>query len=177
MKINIGTKNKIKIEALKEIIADYDFLKSGAAESIDADSGVDDQPKSIEETIRGAQNRAKGAFIDCDLAVGIEDGLMAVPESLTGFMNITVAAFYDGQRFYLGLSSAFEYPLKAVGLVKEGMDINQAFYKLGLTKNPSVGSAEGAIGILTRGRWQRKDTVKQAIISALIQLENKEWYQ
>lgn len=177
MKITIGTKNKIKENALREIVADYDFLKTAAVELIDTDSGVADQPKSLEETVIGAKNRAKKAFQNCDLSVGIEDGLMAVPESLTGFMNVCVCAFYDGQKYCLGISAAFEYPPKAIELVKRGMDINQAFYKLGLTGNLSIGSAEGAVGILTHGRWQRKDTIKQAIISALIQIEGKELYQ
>jgi len=177
MKINIGTKNKIKIGALHEIIADYDFWGKTAVKGIKTDSGVSKQPKNLAETVRGARNRAKNAFKDCGLSLGIEDGLMALPGSLTGFANVTVAAFFDGRRYYLGLSSAFEYPPKAIKLVKKGLDINQAFYKMGLTSNPKIGSAQGAVGILTKGRWKRKDTIKQAIIAALIQLDNKNLYQ
>jgi inosine/xanthosine triphosphatase len=176
MKINVGTANKIKIEAVKETVASYDFLSDAVVEGIDAGSEVSDQPKSLEETIRGAKNRARNAFRDCDLAAGIEDGLMAVPETLTGFMNISVAAFYDGARYYLGLSSGFEYPPEAVNLVNGGKDINEAFHALGLTDDPKIGSAGGAIGILTKNRWVRKDTVKQALIAALIQLDNKNLY-
>jgi len=181
MKIAIGTENKIKISALAEVIADYDFLAQARICEAKVSSGVDDQPKNLPETARGAKNRARAAFaaaglIAGDFAVGIEDGLMEVGESLTGFMNIGVCAIYDGEKFHLGTSAAFEYPPAAVELVKQGMDINQAFHKLGLTKNPSVGSSEGAIGILTRGRWDRKATVKQALTAALIQLENKSLY-
>ncbi len=177
MKVIIGSKNKNKVEALVEIVAQYDFLASAEIFGLDVDSQVADQPKSLKETVGGAKNRAEKAFKNCDLGVGVEDGLMEVEESLTGFMNVCVCALYDGKRYYLGLSAAFEYPPKAVDLVEKGMDINQAFYSLGLTENSSVGSAEGAIGILTRGRWNRKETAKQAITSALIQLENKELYQ
>jgi inosine/xanthosine triphosphatase len=176
MKINIGTKNEIKISALREVATGYDFLKNAEVKGIGADSDVADQPKSLEETVRGAKNRAKAAFKDCDLAAGIEDGLMAVPGTFTGCMNVTVAAFYDGERYYLGLSSAFEYPPGAIKSVKRGLDINQAFYKMNLTNDPKIGSAQGAVGILTKGRWLRKDTVKQAIIAALIQLDNKNLY-
>jgi len=126
--------------------------------------------------VRGAKNRARCRLQGLRLSVGIEDGLMAVPGTLTGYMNIGICAFYDGKRYYLGTSAAFEYPPKAIELVKKGMDINQAFYSLGLTENQSVGSAQGAIGILTRGRWSRKETAKQALIAALLQLENKELY-
>jgi len=176
MKINIGTKNEIKIGALRETIVDYDFLKNAAVEGIETGSGVSDQPKNLEETIRGAQNRARSVFLGCDLSAGIEDGLMEVSGSRTGFMNVTVCAFYDGKQYYLGISAAFEYPPRAVELVKNGLDINQAFYEMKLTDDPRIGSSQGAIGILTKGRWCRKDTVKQTIIAALIQLDNKNLY-
>lgn len=176
MKINIGTKNEIKIGAVRDIIGDYDFLKGAGIEGVDAKSEVSDQPKSLEETVRGAKNRAKNAFADCDLSVGVEDGLMEVSGTLTSFMNITVCAFYDGKRYYLGTSSGFEYPPKAIELVKRGLDINQAFYKMKITDDPEIGSAQGAIGILTKGRWRRKDTIKQAITAALVQLDNKDIY-
>jgi inosine/xanthosine triphosphatase len=173
MKVNIGTKNKIKIEALRETVAGYDFLKGAIVSGTEVVSGVPDQPQNIEATVCGAKKRAQNAFKDCDFAVGVEDGLMAVPGSGAGFMNVTAAAFYDGERFYLGLSAAFEYPPAVIRLVKEGLDINQAFYKMELTGDPKIGSAQGAVGILTKGRWVRKDTVKQALTAALVQLENK----
>jgi len=181
MKIVIGTENQIKIGALAEIVADYPFLRDAEILGMKVASGVADQPKSIDETVTGAKNRARGVFLAAglaagDLGVGIEDGLMEIAQSRTGFFNIGICAVYDGKDFYLGASAAFEYPPKAIGMVKEGRDINQAFYELGLTKNPFVGSAEGAIGILTRGRWNRKETANQALIAALIQLENKELY-
>lgn len=176
MKINIGTANTVKVEALKEALAGSEAFGDVLIEGMDTGSAVADQPKSLEETVRGAKNRAKAAFNDCDFSVGIEDGLMAVPGTLTGCMNIGICAFYDGQKYYLGTSAAFEYPPKAIELVEKGFDINQAFHMLGLTDDPKVGSAEGAIGILTRGRWNRKETAKQAVIAALLQLENKELY-
>jgi len=181
MKIFAGTANKIKIKAVAEIAADYKFLSGAKIEAVDVSSGVADQPKNLAETVRGAKNRARAAFLagnarSGDLGVGLEDGLMAVPESRTGSMNIGICAVYDGKDFCLGASAAFEYPPAAIELVKRGMDINQAFYSLGLTKNPSVGSAQGAIGILTRRRWDRKETAKQALTAALIQMENKDLY-
>jgi len=65
MKINIGSKNKAKIDALSEILKEYpDFL---SAEIIykEVDSGVSHQPKSLEETIDGAMKRARNSFIGC----------------------------------------------------------------------------------------------------------------
>jgi inosine/xanthosine triphosphatase len=177
MIINIASKNPIKIRALEETISQYPLFSDAKIMSLEIDSGVSDQPKSMDETIKGATNRALQAFMGCDYSVGIEDGLMKVPHTKTGYMNVTVCSIYDGKTHSLGLSSAFEYPVEATRYAVEGnMDMNQVFAKLGLTKNPKVGNSEGAIGILTKGRLPRKETAKQAIMMALIQIENPELY-
>lgn len=177
MKINVGSKNKIKIAAVKETIRDYDFLSKAIVTGREAQSEVPDQPQSMKETIQGAISRATNAFTDCHYSFGLESGLMKVPQTKTGYMDFTACAIYDGKQHHLGLSSAFEYPIKVTRLVlNKGLDINQAFFKTGLTDNPKLGSAEGAIGFLTKGRLPRKDYTKQAIATALIHLENKKLY-
>lgn len=97
MKIKIGTANKVKVEALREVVAASAFLGECLVEGVDTGSFVGNQPKSLRETVRGAKNRAKAAFKDCDFSVGIEDGLMDVPDTLTGCMNIGICAFYNGK--------------------------------------------------------------------------------
>ncbi|MFA6354419.1 MAG: inosine/xanthosine triphosphatase [Candidatus Paceibacterota bacterium] len=177
MKIVIGTKNSTKIAAIKEIISDYNFFKNADVSSIETESGVGDQPKSLEETIRGAQNRAKNVFKNCNYSLGIESGLMKVPETKSGYMDVCVCAIYDGKNFHLGLSSAFEYPKEITKLIiEDNLDATQAANKSGLTENPKLGSAEGIIGIITKGRITRKEYTKQAIRTALIHLENPELY-
>jgi inosine/xanthosine triphosphatase len=173
MRINIGSRNNVKINAVKEVIRDYDFLSKAKALGVDVNSEVSEQPKSIDETISGAMNRAKNAFQDCNYSFGLEDGLMKISKTKTGYMNVCACAIYDGKNYHIGLAPAFEYPHNTVKLVfTKGLDMNQAFYKVGLTKNPKVGSAEGGVGILTHGRLPRKEYIKQAIIMALIHLEN-----
>ncbi len=172
-KIKIGTKNKAKIEAIEEIIKDYSHLASATVEGVETNSGVSDQPKSLDETIKGAINRARNSFRDCDLSFGIESGLMQVPETKSGYMDVCVCAIYDGKEFHLGLSSAWEFPDKNIigMMLDEGLDMTQAVNKAGLTNNPTIGSAEGAIGILTKGRLDRKAYTKQAIQTALIHVD------
>lgn len=173
MKINVGSANQIKVDAVKEKISEYDFLKNAQVLGIEVSSDVDGQPKTLDDTIKGAMNRAKNSFKDCDLSVGLESGLMVVPYTKSGFMDVCACAIFDGKEYYLGLSSAFEYPQKVMDLVhKEGLNISEAFFKTGLTTNTYVGYAEGAIGILTKGRLLRKEYTKQAVTTALIHLEN-----
>lgn len=174
MKIKVGSTNNIKVEALKEILRDYPHLKGAAISAVEVLSGVADQPKSLEETIQGAMNRAKDAFKDCDYSFGIESGLMAVPNTKTGFMDVCVCAIFDGKEHHLGLSSAWEAPKEVSGyMLNNGLNMNEAAYKAGLTKNREVGSAEGLVGILTKGRLTRKEYTKEAIRTALIHLEKK----
>lgn len=174
MKIVVGSKNSVKVEAVKEIILDYLDLKRAEVSAFEADSKVSAQPKSLEETIRGAMNRALGSFGDCDYSFGIESGLMVVPNTKTGHMDVCACAIYDGEEFHLGLSSAWEAPKKVVEhMLRDGLDMNQAAFKAGLTTNPQVGSAEGLVGIMTKGRLTRKEYTKEAIRTALIHIENK----
>jgi len=174
MKINVGSTNPVKVEAVKEKILEYDFLKDAQVLGLETDSGVSLQPGSLEETIQGARNRAKNAFVNCDLGIGLESGLMSVPLTKTGYMDFCACAIFDGTEYYIGLSSVFEYPPKVMEMVlKDKVTITQAFHKLGLTTNPEIGMAEGAIGILTHNRLTRKDYTKQAITTALIFLETK----
>src|ERR1035437_7657465 len=110
MKIKVGSKNKAKLEAVIEIIKDYPHLKNGEVEGVEILSGVNDQPKSLEETIKGAIGRAKKSFKDCTYSIGIESGLMQVPKTKSGYMDVCVCAIYDGKECHLGLSSAWEFP-------------------------------------------------------------------
>ena len=177
MIFNVGSKNKQKIDAVKEILKEYpDFLNAEVI-SRDVDSGVSHQPKSLEETVDGAIKRARNCFDGCDYSIGLESGLMRVPETKTGYMDTTCCAIYDGKNFHLGLSSCFEYPLKLTKYVlDEDINISDASKKLGLTEKENLGAQEGMIGILTKGRLDRKEYTKQAIRTALIHLENKSLY-
>ena len=56
-------------------------------------------------------------------------------------------------------------------MLEEGLDMSEAINKMGLTNNPNIGAAEGAIGILTKGRVDRKEYTKQALRMAFIHLE------
>jgi len=173
MKINVGTSNKIKIGAVKDALFGYDDFSKAEVVGLAVSSGVSDQPKTIDEIMRGALNRAKNSFTNCDISFGIESGIMVVPHTKTGYMEITACVIYDGKEFHTGLSSSFECPKPVIRvMLSEGLDINQAFNKAGLTTNKDLGSDIGAVGVLTRGRVTRKDYTKQAITMALIHLES-----
>ncbi len=175
MIINIGSKNLIKVEAVREILKEYSRLKTAEIIATESPSEVSNQPKSLEETIKGAMSRAKNSFNNCAYSFGVESGLMAVPHTKTGYMDVCVCAIFDGKEYHLGLSSAWEAPQKVADyMLKEGLDMNDAAHKAGLTKNPKVGSAEGLVGIMTKGRLTRKEYTKEAIRTALIHIDTED---
>ena len=176
MKIAVGTTNSAKVAAVQEILKEYPHLADAEVSAVKTESGVADQPMSLAETVDGAINRARAAFTDCDFSVGIESGLMEVPKTKSGYMDVCACAIYDGKEFHIGLSSAWEFPDPKVTalMVEEGMDMSQAINHAGLTSNRDIGAAEGAVGIVTKGRMDRKEYTKQALRTALIHLEQFE---
>lgn len=178
MKINIASQNNVKIDALRETIQDYGFLSGAEIVPVDAPSGVPDQPRSMGVIVKGAMNRARGAFRDCDLSFGIESGLMEVPGTKTGYMNTSICAIYDGKEFHLGMSPGVEFPKKVIELVlKEDINLSQAYHRLGMTDHPRIGSDEGIINHLTKGRVNRKEYMKHCIMMALVHLESSEFFR
>jgi len=173
MKIKIASKNPAKIEALKEIIADYQNLKDTEIVSEEIPSGVNDQPKSLDQTVLGAINRSKNIHNnDCSYSFGIESGLMKVPNTKSGYMDVCACSIFDGKECHIGLSSAWEAPqIVNKYIIEDGMNMNDAAHKAGLTENSKIGSAEGLIGIMTKGRLTRKDYTKEAIRTALIHID------
>ncbi|MEK7068012.1 MAG: inosine/xanthosine triphosphatase [Patescibacteria group bacterium] len=179
MRIIVGSTNPVKIDAVKEIIKDYNFLTGAEVSGANVSSEISEQPVSLEEIIQGAINRAKNSFKDCDYSVGIESGLMPVPYTKTGYMDMTACVIYDGKETSVGLSSAFEQPTtltKKVLEAKGKLDISQVALQIGLTASDNIGYEGGMMGLLTKGRVKRKDYTKEAIRTALIQIENRELY-
>ena len=173
LRFKVGSANKAKVAAVSETLKDYPHLAEALVEGIKTDSGVSDQPLTLDETITGARNRAQNAFVDCEYSVGLESGLMAVAQSKSGYLDVCVAVIYDGSEFHLGISSAWEFKDRNIidSMVNEGLDMSQAILKAGITQNEQIGSEEGAIGIVTKGRIDRKAYTKQALQMALIHLE------
>ena len=177
MKVSVGSKNLTKVQAVEEALSDFPEFSSAKVISIEIGSGVHKQPKNMEQTVQGAINRAKNAFKDCDLSVGLESGLMEVPNTKSGYMDITMCAIFDGKNFHLGGSSAFEYPKSMIDLVfSKDYEIDEAAKEVGFSEDSNIGEREGMIGLLTKGRLDRKGYSKQAVITALIHLLNPEHY-
>ena len=173
MKIVVGSKNSAKVEAVREILQDYPHLMDAEVTGVEVASGVPDQPRSIEEMTQGAVNRAKASFADCDYGIGIESGIMKIPHTKSGYLEACVAVIFDGTEHHLGLSSGFECPdTELIRLVvEEGLDFASAANRVGMSNDPAIGKKQGVIGILTKGRLDRKGYTKEALRTALIHID------
>src|SRR5437868_3874063 len=113
MKIHVGSKNSTKVNAVAEVLKNYPDFKDAQVVGVEVKVEEFGHPKGFDQIIEGACDRARQAFLDCDLSFAIESGLIEVPKTKTGHMEIAACAIYDGKNFHLGLSPAFEWP-KAV---------------------------------------------------------------
>jgi inosine/xanthosine triphosphatase len=176
MRVVVGSKAPPKVEAVREVLVEYLLFKDCTVDFVDVPSDVSSHPMTPEELLAGANNRARAAFKDCDFSVGIEDGSVEWPGTRTGLFTLSLCAIYDGKEFFHGISCGFESPLAVTGLVKNGVELSDAWAQTGLHRGSKIGYGQGSIGLLTKGRVPRKEQIKQGIRMALIELENPGLY-
>jgi inosine/xanthosine triphosphatase len=177
MKVIVGSKNPVKIEAVK--IAFSKMFKNEKFEvvGISADSKVSDQPKSDEETYLGAYNRAlycQDAHPEADYFVGLEGGVEEFAETkelaVTGWV---VVVSKDGMVGKSGGGLHF-LPDAVAKLIREGYELGEAddiVFKQSNSKQKM-----GSIGILTGGIITRADDFVSSIVKALIPHKNEGLY-
>eukprot|EP00929_Paragymnodinium_shiwhaense_P025420 TRINITY_DN15379_c0_g1_i1.p1 TRINITY_DN15379_c0_g1~~TRINITY_DN15379_c0_g1_i1.p1 ORF type:complete len:238 (-),score=43.95 TRINITY_DN15379_c0_g1_i1:141-773(-) len=188
--VAVGTTNAAKVAAVEHTVRHFAatgaaFLQDSKLLPFKVSSDISEQPMTMEETQRGAENRARNAHKAAReageggdiLAFGIESGLHITQADKRAY-DLCFCCAFDGETVHHGISCAFEIPppiLKFV--VEDGMDLAKACNAAGVTSNPKLGEAEGLIGILSRGRTSREEYTKQAISMALMHWENAELFR
>lgn len=177
MKVSVGSKNQTKVQAVAEALQESEFFEDVEIVFIDVVTEKFGHPITIDLVIKGAMDRARQAFQDCDYSFGIEGGLIEVPATKSGYMEMAACAIYDGAQFHLGLSPGFEWPKSITELILHGgLDGSQALREAGFTDHEKIGAVEGGIWIFTHGKMNRKEYNKLAVVMALVHLENKKHY-
>ena len=170
--IVVGSTNPVKVEAVRELRDRWPEL-AGEIVPVATRTSVPDQPMSLEQTVRGARERAEAAFRPYTpaavLGVGIESGITRIPgPNGMAWYDVCVAAVADKSGMWIGLSGMWEVPYKVVQLLVKGRNLTEAFVQAGYSTNGKLGEAEGAIGVLSEHRVTRKDYTKQTVEMALI---------
>ena len=165
MKVAIGSKNPVKIAAVREAFTKVWPEKAFHFEGVDVSSGISDQPMSDEESFSGAKNRAERAMkeIEADFGVGLEGGLQQIGEKWFDCGCIVVV----DRHFKKGYASSIrmETPPKMMELIHKGIElgkVNDIIFGLENSKH-----GEGHFGLMTKGVITRQHGYTDAVVAAL----------
>lgn len=173
MRIHVGSTNPNKVGAVQDVLAMYDAFTGSEILGIDVESGVAEQPTSLAESVRGATNRAKAAFVGADFGIGLEAGMMEAPGA--GSVNVQVCAIFDGTTVHHGFSSGYGLPERVAALMQQdSKTMGEAVHEL-YAHDPTAHSDKemGLIGVLSGGRVTRRELCRQAVAVAMIHVRTE----
>jgi len=174
MRIIVGSKNPVKVGAVAVIFKHY--FPEVEVVGIEVKSGVAEQPKSEDETVRGAENRAKAALIceeGVEYGVGIEGGYTEKDDHSMECAGVSIAS-REGM-IGLGGGLYFELPQKVAERIKAGEELGPIMDELTGTNN--VKQKMGAIGIFSKGRLTRQQAYEQIVTQAMVKFVSPEWFK
>lgn len=174
LRIIVGSKNPVKVGCTREAFTQA-FGKVGVVEGVDALSNIPAQPRSEEETLLGAKNRAshaKNLVPEADYWVGIEGGVDEDTQGMYAFAWIYVV--HRSGKCSQSKTGTFYLPPKVVTLIREGMELGHADDLVFQAQNSK--QKGGSVGLLTQGIITREDYYQQAMVLALIPFLNESLY-
>ena len=167
MKVLIASHNPAKIRAVEEAFSLQFPGKSIEFMSLDVESGVSDQPRSDEETHRGAANRARNAHKlepDADFWIGLEGGIETIADQLMAFAWMSILG--PGGRVGETRTVTLPLPPAVKTLVADGLELGDANDIVFATVNSK--QQGGAFGLLTNGLYTREGVYTEALVIALV---------
>ena len=176
MKILVGSKNPVKIEAVEEAFSKY--FKDLEVIGISADSKVSAQPVNG-ETFEGAKNRAMELKqinnmkkLGAEFFVGIEGG---IAEFFNKWFALGLMCIINDEgKIGFGTSPLFELPNSVTKKLLEGIELGEVMDKL--TGDHNTKQKSGAIGYFTNGVMDRKSLYIPGLITALIPFLHKDFF-
>lgn len=174
-KVIVASQNTVKINAVRTGFAKMLPHDTYSVEGVSVPSGVADQPMTLEETLRGALNRARNArdaYPGADFWVGLEGGLMPDEAQLLTCGWVVVMSG-DG-RVGKSATGSIELPPQVTRLIRQGMELGAADDIVFEKRNS--GKDLGAVGILTGDVFTREDAFERGVIGALVPHRNPELY-
>ena len=138
IKVALGSKNPTKIKGTE--IALEKVMKNALIVPVEVDSGVSKQPFGLDEIVKGAINRAKGAFekVPSHYGIGIEAGVVEIGGK---YLDIHICAIFDGEGYTLGTSQGFQIPEEILKEIRRGEECSKAVEKVYGIKDIGKGEA------------------------------------
>jgi len=185
--IAVGSKRRPKLDAVSAALASLSQeIFPGARWEIvgeEVSSGVRHTPLSKEEIMQGAKNRAESLMrlaaernAAWKFFVGLEGGLDVVEKNARRWVFLENWAYVtDGTQGAFGGSGAVMMPEPLVRrVVDEGEELGGAIDDF--AGGRGIRDAEGAWGVLTRGRITRQEAFRVAVVNAFAPFYNTAAY-
>jgi inosine/xanthosine triphosphatase len=174
LRVIVGSKNPVKVGCSREAFTQA-FGNVGLVEGVDALSNIPAQPRSEEETLLGAKNRAthaKSLVPEADYWVGIEGGVDEDPQGMYAFAWIYV--LHRTGKSSQSKTGTFYLPPRVVALIQDGIELGHADDLVFQAQNSK--QQGGSVGLLTHGLITREGYYQQAMVLALIPFLNESLY-
>jgi len=173
MRISVGSKNPVKIKAVESAVRK--IWPEAEIISVDAPSGVSEQPPTDDEAITGAKNRAKISLqkTNADLGIGLEGNTVDTKHGM--IMSGWVAAVDRRGNYGLGGSGSILLPEKIASEVRKGKELGPVMDKL--LGDTNTKQKHGAVGHLTNHLVPRAVAAENSVIYALARFINPKNYQ
>ena len=170
-KVAVGSTNPVKVGAVEEAFKKY--FNDVEVTGVEVESGVSAQPRSEQETMEGAKNRARASIGQADYGVGLEGGVTEVEGKMFECAWVAIVS----RRGIEGLAGGlyFELPNKIAEKIRAGGELGPVMDLM--TGEANVKQKMGAIGMFSKGQLDRKQAYVQIVISALIKFVSPEWFK
>lgn len=176
MKIVVGTQNRAKIAACKNVFSKV--YSDVEVVPVDADSGINAMPMNHQESVNGARNRVANAIKlvpDADLAVGLEGGVEVGPDGLMFLVGWVVIVNKDGKTG-IGHSAGVALPADIAKSIRQGAELGPLMQKRLNEIDDNNRHTNGTSGILTDNMYGRVHEFEDAIITALAPFVAPEYF-
>ena len=164
MKIAVGSKNPAKLKAAKTVVVKIFPKQKIKIVGVEVDSGVSKQPKSDDEAIKGAINRAKKALkiSGADYAIGMEGGMHKIGNGW--YESGWIAVVDKHGNIGLGSSARWQVSKKISSELLKGKELMEVVKAL--TNRSDVHTKEGIMGLITNGHLPRHVAYSHGILFA-----------
>lgn len=162
--IAVGSKNPVKINAIKTAFSEVFADKTVECIATHAPSLVSDQPMTEQETLDGAINRVHFCqqAHTADYYVAIEGGIDNFTYGPATFAYIVIT---NAKQESVGRSTNLPLPSVVYNALLKGEELGTVMDRFFGTTN--IKQKGGAIGLLTNGLATRESIYKQCLILAL----------
>ncbi|MGQ9630725.1 MAG: inosine/xanthosine triphosphatase [bacterium] len=173
MKIAVGSKNPVKVAAVREVASRV--FPGAEVFGVECDSQASNQPLSDEDTLDGAIYRAREALAKggADLGIGLEGGITSIRGRY--FLCNWAAAVDSRERLGFGGGMYIELPRALAESVLAGEELGDTIDRAVGEKD--IRRKQGTVGVLTGNLISRQMAFEMAATYALVRFFNEKFYE